>query len=249
MSIPHVGPPCNGIGPPVHRNGPPAARAAGRPPFFDSRLLRMVGDAHLADELGPDGCMALLTVASMENTTCYRRPVEFTNEELAARCGLSVATLKRVRARLVAAGWLDYQLGAVQWRPARYFVTVPPGYTLAPAACSTLPAGQTLSAQPDTQHEEEKTEELSPAATRARSAPGGAPNKPGSAKPRKEAAGPHQECVRSFCDAWRGRYGQEFPSPGRSTGRSSKGLLIASVATPRSSGPRCAATLPPTTGS
>ncbi len=96
-----------------------------RPKFFAHRFCRLMGKVCLGGDIGPDTCWLLAFIVNTEDAAGYRRPVSFFNDDLATRTGLSLAGMKRLRDKAVAAGWLCYEPGA-KGRAARYFVIVPP---------------------------------------------------------------------------------------------------------------------------
>lgn len=89
------------------------------------RFCRLMAKTCLANEVGPDGCWMLAVIAHTEDAGGYRKPVTFWNEQLFPLVGIgSVSALKRLRARLVDAGWLNYTPGRKR-RAASYFVVIP----------------------------------------------------------------------------------------------------------------------------
>lgn len=84
-------------------------------------------------ELGPEACWLLTVVAFTEDARRYRGPVTFWNHQLTALVGCSLNRLMRIRAKVVAAGWLHYSPGA-KGKAARYHVTIPP-------ECDFIPDG------------------------------------------------------------------------------------------------------------
>ncbi|MEZ6067186.1 MAG: hypothetical protein R3B90_16135 [Planctomycetaceae bacterium] len=77
-----------------------------------------------AQEIGPDGVTMLTFIVHTEDAAHYRRPVAFFNEQLAAICGMSVASMKRTREKCINGRWMGYVPGAKR-RAAKYWVLVP----------------------------------------------------------------------------------------------------------------------------
>lgn len=100
-----------------------------RPPFFANRFCRLLTKVCLANQIGPEACFLLVTVAMTEDAKSYRSGVTFWNEQLFPLVGLSnVKALSRVRDKAVEAGWLHYEPGG-KGRPGVYWVTIPDDYT------------------------------------------------------------------------------------------------------------------------
>jgi hypothetical protein len=79
-----------------------------RPQYFAVQFCRLLSDRKAAREIGASG-LALLTVIVMaEDATGYTKAVRFWREDLAARLGISVGQLWRIRNKCIAAGWLEY---------------------------------------------------------------------------------------------------------------------------------------------
>lgn len=96
-----------------------------RPKFFAAKFCRLVVKACVANELGPEAAMLLVAVANTEDARGYRGPVNFWNGQLCPLIGCkSDSTLKRIRAKCQAAGWLVCDPGS-RAKPPVYFVTVP----------------------------------------------------------------------------------------------------------------------------
>ena len=97
----------------------PAAERQGR--VFAADYLRWVMESGAVKEIGPEAFAVLTAVVMREDDTRYQRPVNFFNEQLADRCGItSVHSLIRARSRAIEAGLLHYEPGAKR-RPGRYF--------------------------------------------------------------------------------------------------------------------------------
>lgn len=98
----------------------PANERQGR--VFAADYLRWVMESGAAKEIGPEALAVLTAVVMREDDTRYQRPVNFFNEQLADRCGItSVHSLIRARSRAIEAGLLHYEPSAKR-RPGRYFV-------------------------------------------------------------------------------------------------------------------------------
>jgi hypothetical protein len=99
-----------------------------RPKFFAFRFCRLMAKVCLANEIGPDACWLLTTVAMCEDAKGYCGAVTYFNEHLAPLVGSgSVDSLARVRTKAVDAGWLHYEKGA-KHVAARYWVVIPPQF-------------------------------------------------------------------------------------------------------------------------
>lgn len=96
-----------------------------RPSFFAYRFCRLMGKVCLANEVGPNVCWLLTTIAMTEDAKGYRGPVTFFNEQLMAVTGFnSDDALDRARKKAIAAGWLHYQAGR-KGIAGKYWVLVP----------------------------------------------------------------------------------------------------------------------------
>ena len=96
-----------------------------RPRFFANRFCRLMTKVCLANEIGPESCFLLMTVAMTEDAKSYRGAVTYWNEQLVPLVGLNnVKSLDRVRGRAVEAGWLHYTPGG-KGRPGSYWVVIP----------------------------------------------------------------------------------------------------------------------------
>jgi hypothetical protein len=84
-----------------------------------------MGKVCLANQIGPEACYLLTTVAMIEDAKSYRGAVTFFNEQLMPLVGCrSVDSLARFRSKCVEAGWLHYKPGG-KGIPGTYWVVVP----------------------------------------------------------------------------------------------------------------------------
>lgn len=96
-----------------------------RPRFFANRFCRLMTKVCLANEIGPEACFLLMTVAMTEDAKSYRGPVTYWNEQLMPILGInSIKSLVRIRGKAVASGWLHYEQGG-KGVVGRYWVSVP----------------------------------------------------------------------------------------------------------------------------
>ena len=100
-----------------------------REPFFAVRFLKLLTRHNVAQQVGADGVCLLMAVVLLEDSNRYRRPIDFTDRELLDKLGVrSWETLKRIRQRVIAAGWLVHQSRREQRKPGRYWVQIPADY-------------------------------------------------------------------------------------------------------------------------
>lgn len=103
----------------------PPAEYPKRPSFFAYRFCRLMAKACLANEVGPNVCWLLTTIAMTEDAKGYRDAVTYFNEQLMAVTGFNSAdALDRCRKKAIAAGWLHYQPGG-KGKAGRYWVLTP----------------------------------------------------------------------------------------------------------------------------
>jgi hypothetical protein len=99
-----------------------------RRPFFANRFCRLLTKVCLANQVGPEACFLLVTIAMTEDAKSYRGPVTFWNEQLMAVLGINnVKSLIRVRNKAIEAGWLHYDQGG-KGVVGKYWVTIPPDF-------------------------------------------------------------------------------------------------------------------------
>lgn len=107
---------------------PSPAEYPKRPNFFAYRFCRLMAKVCLANEVGPNVCWVLTTIAMTEDAKGYRSPVTFFNEQLMAVTGFnSDDALDRARKKAIAAGWLHYQPGR-KGIAGKYWVVIPERY-------------------------------------------------------------------------------------------------------------------------
>ncbi len=98
-----------------------------RPPFFAHRFCRLLTDAAVAQDIGPEACWLLTIIVHQEDAKRYRGPVTFWNEQLMPLCGFGGrGRLVAVRKKAVEAGWLHYE-GGSKGRAGAYWVLIPAG--------------------------------------------------------------------------------------------------------------------------
>ena len=96
-----------------------------RPGFFAYRFCRLMAKVCLANEVGPNVCWLLTTIAMTEDAKGYRDSVTFFNEQLMAVTGFnSPDALDRCRKKAIESGWLHYLPGR-KGIAGRYWVLIP----------------------------------------------------------------------------------------------------------------------------
>ncbi len=96
-----------------------------RPPFFAHRFCRLLTKMAVANDIGPEGVVLLMTIAHLEDSVRYTKPISYWNDQLAGVCGFgSWDRLARVRQRCIDTGWMHYDAGR-KGTPGRYWVTIP----------------------------------------------------------------------------------------------------------------------------
>lgn len=86
------------------------------------RYLKWLCDSGTAQEIGPDAVALLVAVLTRLDDIKFERSVNFFNEQLATRCGMSsIHALIRARQRCVDADLLEYNPGAKR-APGGYWV-------------------------------------------------------------------------------------------------------------------------------
>lgn len=207
-----------------------------RRPFFANRFCRLMTKVCLANQIGPESCFLLMTVAMTEDAKSYRSGVTYWNEQLYPLVGLSnVKALSRVRDKAVEAGWLHYEPGG-KGRPGVYWVTIPSefvGMDDNPAdenMAEYLPAlldkndpqsGQQSGRKVGKEAGEKRERsgqhssltpflEESPTVSGADAPPAAGVKPKPEPKPRKEPSGPHADARRAFCERWKAKYGEDY---------------------------------------
>lgn len=101
----------------------------GRPQFWACKFCRLLADKGIANQIGYDGTYMLTVIVHKEDEMRYAGRVSFWVEQLIAACGFkNESKLKRVRKKVVGAGWLEYEPGR-KGRAAQYRVLVPKAYS------------------------------------------------------------------------------------------------------------------------
>jgi hypothetical protein len=96
-----------------------------RPNFFAHQFVRLLLKACVANEIGSDGFALLVAIVHTEDARGYRGPVSFWNGQLYPLIGCnSDSAFRRLRDRVVSAGWLHYQPGTKIAAPT-YWVIIP----------------------------------------------------------------------------------------------------------------------------
>jgi hypothetical protein len=102
-----------------------------RDQFYAQKYSRLLAKICLANELGADACYFLTTIASLEDAKRYSGPINFYNTQLMPIIGQSrEETFRKVRAKLMAAGWLHCEIPPNGARKAAiYWTTTPEQYS------------------------------------------------------------------------------------------------------------------------
>ncbi len=207
-----------------------------RPAFFANRFCRLMSKVCLANQIGPEACFLLMTVAMTEDAKSYRSGVTYWNEQLFPLVGLSnVKSLSRVRDKAVGAGWLHYEPGG-KGRPGVYWVVVPDefrGMDDTPVDENPAEYLPTLLVKNDLQSGQRSGSKVGKEAGEKRERSGRevgnilplpvlreeSPTVSGAdaplpvekpKAPRKEPTGPHADARRAFCERWNAKYGGDY---------------------------------------
>lgn len=208
-----------------------------RRPFFANRFCRLMTKVCLANQVGPEACFLLMTIAMTEDAKSYRGAVTFWNEQLIPLVGVnSVKSLIRIRNKAIEAGWLHYEQGG-KGVVGRYWVEVPKEYegmddvpvdenvaeyqSVSHAKNDTTSAGEVEGEVQGKRHGKGSTsgnhssltpvltqdKKESPTVSGADAPPADAPK---AKTQRKEPTGPHADARRAFCSRWQAKYGAEY---------------------------------------
>lgn len=197
-----------------------------RRPFFANRFCRLMTKVCLANQVGPESCFLLMTIAMTEDAKSYRGPVTFWNEQLVPLLGLNnVKALARIRDRAVESGWLHYEPGG-KGRPGVYWVDVPESFRgmddapvdenvaeYSPALLDKIDpqSGREVGKKAGEKRERSgQHSSLTPDLEESPTVSGATPAPAEVKQPRKEPTGPHADCRRAFCERWKAKYGEDY---------------------------------------